>query len=100
MLRRKLTVVFLLYAIFLPGLVFGQTNTTTAPATTGTTTATVPAVKVYTAPKEVIDRIREEGLKNSQVMQTLSYLTDVIGGRLTGSPGMKRSNEWTRDRLK
>jgi carboxypeptidase Q len=99
MLRRKLTVVFLLYAIFLPGLVFGQT-TTTAPATTTTTTATVPAVKVYTAPKETIDRIKEEGLKNSQVMQTLSYLTDVIGGRLTGSPNMKRSNEWTRDTMK
>ncbi|HEX8368928.1 MAG TPA: M20/M25/M40 family metallo-hydrolase [Pyrinomonadaceae bacterium] len=98
MLRRKLTVVFLLYAIFLPGLVFGQT-TTTAPATTATT-ATVPAVKVYSAPKETIDRIKEEGLKNSQVMQTLSYLTDVIGGRLTGSPNMKRSNEWTRDTMK
>ncbi|HEX9960673.1 MAG TPA: M20/M25/M40 family metallo-hydrolase [Pyrinomonadaceae bacterium] len=99
MLRRKLTVVFLLYAIFLPGIVFAQT-TTTAPATTTTTTATVPAVKVYTAPKETIDRIKEEGLKNSQVMQTLSYLTDVIGGRLTGSPNMKRSNEWTRDMMK
>jgi hypothetical protein len=97
MLRRKLTVVFLLYAIFLPGLVLGQT-TTTAPTTTKT--ATVPAVKVYTAPKETIDRIKEEGLKNSQVMQTLSYLTDVIGGRLTGSPNMKRSNDWTRDTMK
>jgi carboxypeptidase Q len=94
MLRRKLTVVFLLYAIFLPGLSFGQT-TTTAP-TSGATTTTV---KVYTAPKEVIDRIKEEGTKNSQVMQTLSYLTDVIGGRLTNSPNMKRANEWTRDTM-
>lgn len=51
---------------------------------------------VYTAPKEAIDKIREEGLgKNSQVMQTLSYMTDVIGGRLTGSPNMKRANDWT-----
>jgi CubicO group peptidase (beta-lactamase class C family) len=32
-------------------------------------------------------------------MQTLSYLTDVIGGRLTNSPQMKRANEWTRDAL-
>ncbi|MDQ3799393.1 MAG: M20/M25/M40 family metallo-hydrolase [Acidobacteriota bacterium] len=94
MLRRKLTVVFLLYAIFLPGIVFGQTNTTTTPTTT-----TAPAVKIYTAPKETIDRIREEGTKNSQVMQTLSYLTDVIGGRLTNSPNMKRANEWTRDQM-
>jgi hypothetical protein len=93
MLRRKLTVVFLLYAIFLPGIVFGQANTAATPATTA------PAVKVYTAPKETIDRIREEGTKNSQVMQTLSYLTDVIGPRLTNSPGMKRANEWTRDQM-
>jgi carboxypeptidase Q len=33
-------------------------------------------------------------------MQTLSYMTDVIGGRLTGSPNMKRANEWTRDKMK
>jgi len=38
-------------------------------------------------------------MNRSQVMQTLSYLSDVIGPRLTNSPGMKRSNEWTRDQL-
>ncbi|HLM00936.1 MAG TPA: M20/M25/M40 family metallo-hydrolase, partial [Pyrinomonadaceae bacterium] len=103
MLRRKLTVVFLLYAIFLPGIVFGQqttnTNTTTAPTTGANATAPATTVKIYSAPKETIDRIREEGTKNSQVMQTLSYLTDVIGGRLTNSPNMKRANEWTRDQM-
>lgn len=50
-------------------------------------------------PNDPIARIREEGLKRSQVMETLSYLSDVIGPRLTGSPQMKRANEWTRDRL-
>ena len=50
-------------------------------------------------PNDPIERIKEEGLKRSQVMQTLSYLTDVIGPRLTNSPGMKRANEWTRDKL-
>jgi uncharacterized membrane protein YgcG len=47
----------------------------------------------------MIARIKDEGMNHSQVMQTLSYLTDVIGPRLTASPGMKRSNEWTRDTL-
>ena len=42
-----------------------------------------------------IDRIKDEGLTRSQVMATLSYLTDVIGPRLTGSPNLKRANEWT-----
>jgi hypothetical protein len=49
--------------------------------------------------RDPIDRIKEEGLKRSQVMETLSYLTDVIGPRLTGSPAMKRANTWTRDKL-
>jgi len=48
---------------------------------------------------ETIARIRDEGLNHSQVMQTLSYLTDVIGPRLTGSPNLRRANEWTRDRM-
>ncbi|MGH9940957.1 MAG: M20/M25/M40 family metallo-hydrolase [Pyrinomonadaceae bacterium] len=46
-----------------------------------------------------VERIKDEGMNRSQVMQTLSYLTDVIGPRLTNSPNMKRANEWTRDRM-
>ncbi len=48
---------------------------------------------------EMMKKIREEGLERSQVMDTLSWLTDVVGQRLTGSPGMKAANEWTKDRL-
>ena len=50
-------------------------------------------------PNDPIQRIKDEGANRSQVMQTLSYLSDVIGPRLTASPGMKRANEWTRDQL-
>ncbi|GAA4334662.1 M28 family metallopeptidase [Mucilaginibacter gynuensis] len=39
-------------------------------------------------------KIREEGLKNSKVMETAFYLTDVSGPRLAGSPGLKRAQEW------
>jgi len=52
-----------------------------------------------TGTNDVIARIRDEGLNRSEVMQTLSYLTEVIGPRLTGSPNLKRANEWTRDKL-
>src|SRR5688572_28129656 len=96
MLRRKLTSAFLLSAFLLPSAALAQT---TAVATTTAETKNAKTA-VYAAPKEVIDKIREEGMgKNSQVMQTLSYLTDVIGPRLTNSPGMKRANEWTRDTM-
>ncbi|HSZ58960.1 MAG TPA: M20/M25/M40 family metallo-hydrolase [Tepidisphaeraceae bacterium] len=53
----------------------------------------------FRASAATIDKIREEGLNHSQAMQTLSYLTDVIGPRLTGSPNLKHANEWTRDTL-
>ncbi len=48
---------------------------------------------------DAVERIKEEGLKRSEVMRTLSHLTDVIGPRLTGSPALKRANEWTRDKM-
>jgi len=44
-------------------------------------------------------RIREEGLSHSHVMEFGSALMDGIGPRLTGSPNLKRANEWTRDQL-
>ena len=92
MLRRKFLGALLVYAFVLPGFTFGQSK--------GVDTSTsAPAAKVYTAPKEVIDKIKDEGMHKSQVMQHLSYLTDVIGGRLTNSPNMKRANEWTRDTM-
>jgi hypothetical protein len=62
----------------------GASETPTAPATTST---------------DPIARIRDEGLNRSQVMKTLSYLADVIGPRLTGSPNLKRANEWTAQKL-
>ena len=48
---------------------------------------------------ETVSRIRSEGFHNSKVMDLASGLMDSIGERLTGSPNMKRANEWTRDQL-
>jgi carboxypeptidase Q len=48
---------------------------------------------------EVMTQIRQEGFHNSKVMDIEGQLTDVIGPRLTGSPAMKRANEWTRDQF-
>ncbi len=48
---------------------------------------------------ETLAKIREEGINHSQVMDTLGYLSDVIGPRLTGSAQLKRANEWTRDKM-
>jgi carboxypeptidase Q len=48
---------------------------------------------------DTITRIRYEGFRNSKVMELASDLMDGIGPRLTGSPNMKKANEWTRDKL-
>ncbi|HTK27517.1 MAG TPA: M20/M25/M40 family metallo-hydrolase [Pyrinomonadaceae bacterium] len=96
MLRRKLFGVILVYAFLLPSFAFGQAASQSAMVAAA---PAAPAKAVYTAPKEVIDKIRDEGLNKSQVMQTLSYLSDVIGERLTGSPNLKHANEWTKETL-
>jgi len=44
-------------------------------------------------------RIREEGLNRSHVMEFATALMDGIGPRLTGSPNLMKANEWTRDTL-
>jgi hypothetical protein len=44
-------------------------------------------------------RIRDEGLNHSHVMDFAYALIDGIGPRLTGSPNLKKANEWTRDTL-
>jgi carboxypeptidase Q len=49
---------------------------------------------------EMIGKIRYEGFRNSKVMEIASGLMDQIGPRLTGSPNVKKANEWTRDKLK
>ncbi|HKG77990.1 MAG TPA: M20/M25/M40 family metallo-hydrolase [Pyrinomonadaceae bacterium] len=83
MLRRYSAIVLLLIFLASPATLLPQTPTQ-APAPD---------------PNDPIQRIKDEGMNRSQVMQTLSYLSDVIGPRLTASPGMKRANDWTRDQL-
>ncbi len=45
------------------------------------------------------ERIRDEGIAHSHVMDYASALMDGIGPRLTGSPNVHKANEWTRDQL-
>lgn len=62
--------------------------------------AAEPAVASPTIPDlEFITRLRQEEFGHGQVMDIMSHLTDDIGPRLTGSPNMKKANEWTRDEL-
>lgn len=46
---------------------------------------------------EAIERLLYEGKENSRVWETLTYLCEEIGPRLTGSLRLLRANGWTRD---
>src|SRR3954469_25136944 len=82
MIRRQFAALFLLVTLLMPLAALAQETRVDQPKQ-----------------DDPIAKIRDEGMNRSQIMQTLSYLSDVIGPRLTASPGMKRSNDWTRDTL-
>ena len=52
------------------------------------------------APNEVIPALIAEGTQRSHVDADIEYLLDVIGPRLTGSPEMRRANDWTAQRFR
>src|SRR6186997_3076186 len=49
--------------------------------------------------RAMMARLSAESQAHSRVLESYRTLTDVIGPRLTGSPGFKRAVDWTRDRL-
>ena len=49
---------------------------------------------------DAIHKIKDEGLSRSQVMDIMSWLTDVHGPRLTGSPTYKKAADWSMEKMK
>lgn len=76
MLKRSLTVLLLL-VISSPSLVLAQDR----------------------VDEKVLAQIKTEGFQNSKAMETVSYLTDVFGHRLTNSQNLKKAKGWMRDKL-
>src|ERR1700747_865370 len=68
-----------------------------APAATDPYSEVQPATECLDL--NMYQRIRDEGLNRSHVMEFASALMDGIGPRLTGSPNGRKANEWTRDTL-
>jgi len=52
---------------------------------------TPPAERVD---QDVIWKIRREATDHSQILRTLHVLTDVYGPRLTGSPNLRKAQDW------
>jgi len=47
----------------------------------------------------VAQKIRDEGIHHSHIMEDVSYLTDVFGPRLTKTPGYLASAKWAKEKL-
>jgi hypothetical protein len=50
--------------------------------------------------EEITDIIIKHGIDESEVMETASWLTDIYGPRLTGSPMLDKATEWAQGVLK
>lgn len=76
MLRARIPIVVLTLLIALPAIARGQA-----------------------VDREMVDRIRTEGLERSRVVDLFQTLTTVIGPRLTASPQQRESADWARAML-
>src|SRR5215210_867685 len=68
-------------------------------AASATLAATLLFVPLAAQQQEKIDldaiyRIKSEGFQGSQIMNIMSWLTDVYGPRLTNAPGFRKAGEW------
>ena len=61
--------------------------------------ATVAALAQRPDP-DVLRAIREEGFRRSQAMEIVSWLSDVYGPRVTGTPAIEAAKEWAADRMR
>src|SRR5678816_159162 len=55
---------------------------------------TVVVAQTYTTSDQTIRQIWAEGMNSSQAYTLAQVLSDSIGPRLTGTPGIKRGNDW------
>ena len=54
----------------------------------------VAAAQTYTTGDQTIRQIWAEAMNSSQAYKLAQVLSDSIGPRLTGTPGIKRGNDW------
>jgi len=91
----------LLFCLILPSSIFAadKNKSKTAASQDGKPSYELPQPLKEELDFTMYQRIRDEGLTHSHVMDFASALADGIGPRLTGSPNVRKANEWTRDQL-
>ena len=52
------------------------------------------------SPDDIDKMILSEIKERQEIMPNLTYISDVIGPRMTGSANLKRANEWAMEKFK
>ena len=62
--------------------------------------AAVLAAEAQSPDRATQAAIRDEGLRRSQAMDHISWLSDVYGPRVTGTPAIEQARVWTMEKLR
>jgi carboxypeptidase Q len=94
-----LSVTFLLASSSVTAFAADKKSKDSKPAETSKPSYDEPQPATEMLDLNMYQRIRDEGLQHSHIMEYASGLADGIGPRLTGSPNLKKANEWTKNQL-
>jgi hypothetical protein len=86
-------------AILLVGCVSIRPEPRPAPANAPAVKDSAQTAVKWSVDSAVVRALIAEGMTHSHAGANLEYLSDVIGPRLTGSGGLRRANDWTRDKF-
>src|SRR5262249_12820646 len=90
---------FALLALLLIGSLLSMAGAQQPPARP-VAAASADTIKASTAEALALDQqIITDAKSGSEIMANLTYLSDIIGPRLTGSGALKRANEWTAEKM-
>jgi hypothetical protein len=93
--------VLALLPVLLPTILLAQERTAPAApaAVVAEATTAVAAANPNAVDEEAVAFFLDEGLQRSQVMDHLSWICDVYGPRVTGSPNLRRAQAWAVERF-
>jgi hypothetical protein len=73
---------------------------TASPAATPAAASDVKRAQTASLATELEQKVIADTKSDSDIMTNLTYLSDVIGPRLTGTAALKKANDWTAERMK
>ena len=85
-----------LYPVLAGAILWGGTSSSWSQ----TATQATPAAERTSLATDVEQKVISETKSHSEIMANLTYLSDVIGPRLTGTAALKKANDWTAEKMK